>query len=552
MRAAPAVIAVLVLAGLAAPVAAHPFLESSDPAPGETLPEGATVVVLEFGESVDPATLSVTVTGEDGGDLVESVEPLADGRTVRVITAPLSAGSYELEWRVTSVDGHPAEGTLALAVGAGSTAGDAAAEGTTGTWDDIPGGTVALAAETLAGWAFLAGALVTVGLPFVGLVVEPAVPRTWRAAVVGAAGLAVVGGLGVLVTLAYRHGDLVTAVATTGGAVRAVGVVLLAGALGGAALAWRRDRAAATHVGSHTGMASGTAAPLAAASGLALAGLAADALASHGLAGAGAMGIGSAWVMLVGLVHTSAAAVWLGGLVGLSLTARRSREAALAAARRFSPWALGAVVALGLTGVAYADAHLLRWEDLFTTRYGGLILAKALLIVVPLAFAAYHRYRTLPNGQESRLRVSVSLEALALAGMLLLAAHLAASPRPAHDVTGGDLDRGRWHTADSGQYRLTLVTPDPPHPDGGRSPRLRVASEPLPGISLPRPQVVVDPPGRAEASPVDLIRDGDAWVLPARALSRPGEWTVRASLDGPHGPASASWTVTLEPEVTDG
>jgi copper transport protein len=550
VRAATVVLAGLVLALLATPAAAHPFLASSDPAPGESLPEGASVVMLEFGESIDAATLEVTVTDGEGPDLVESVETTGDARTVRVTTASLSPGTYELRWRVTSTDGHPATGTLAFAVGSGGGAGAAggdagAAAGAAPSWDTVPGGAVALFAETLAGWVLLVGALVTAGLAFVGTVVEPTVPRAWRSVVVGTAALAVAGGLGVVAALAYRHGDLGTAVGTTGGAVRVAGVGLFVAALGAAAAARWRLRPLAR---SRSGVRPASSGAFAGAGALALGGLLADSFASHGLAGASAMGIEGAWVMLVGLVHTAAAAVWLGGLVGVSLTAlRASRADALAAARRFSPWGLGAVVALGVTGVVYADVHLLRWSDLLTTRYGGLILLKAGLIVVPLAVAAYHRYRVLPSGRGDRLRRSVPLEALALAAMLLLAAHLAAHPRPAHDVADADLDRGRWQQVERGEYRFTLVTPDPPRPDADAPVRLRVASRSLPGISLPTPEVVVDPPGSAAPHSVALVRDGGAWRLPDDVLDRPGSWELEASLDGPHGAASADWTVRLEP-----
>jgi copper transport protein len=555
VRVATVVLAGLVLALLATPVAAHPFLASSDPAPGESLPEGASVVMLEFGESIDAATLEVTVTGGEGPDLVESVETTGDARTVRVTTASLSPGAYELRWRVTSTDGHPATGTLAFTVGSDGGAGAAgddagASDGAAPSWDTVPGGAVALFAETLAGWALLVGALVTVGLAFVGTVVEPTVPRAWRSAVVGTAGLAVAGGLGVVAALAYRHGDLGTAVGTTGGAVRVAGVGLFVAALAASVVArWRPWARRRPGLGGdfHGGAFAGAGA-------LALGGLLADSFASHGLAGASAMGIEGAWVMLVGLVHTSAAAVWLGGLVGVSLTAlRASRTDALAAARRFSPWGLGAVVALAVTGVVYADAHLLRWSDLLTTRYGGLILLKAGLIVVPLAFAVYHRYRVLPSGRGDRLRRSVPMEALALAAMLLLAAHLAAHPRPAHDVADADLDRGRWQQVERGEYRFTLVTPDPPRPDADAPVRLRVDSRSLPGISLPTPEVVVDPPGSVAPHSVALVRDGGAWRLPDDVLDRPGEWELEASLDGPHGAASADWTVRLDPapEVTE-
>jgi hypothetical protein len=114
-------------------------------------------------------------------------------------------------------------------------------------------------------------------------------------------------------------------------------------------------------------------------------------------------------------------------------------------------------------------------------------------------------------------------------------------------VADADLDRGRWQQVERGEYRFTLVTPDPPRPDADAPVRLRVASRSLPGISLPTPEVVVDPPGSAAPHSVALVRDGGAWRLPDDVLDRPGSWELEASLDGPHGAASADWTVRLEP-----
>lgn len=566
----------LLALSLAVPVAAHPFVETSAPAPGESLAEGSTVVVLQFGEAIDPGSLSVRVVGPDGRDVVESVraDPL-DVRTVRVTTEPLAAGSYELRWEVTSRDGHPATGTLPVAVAAAGTGDGAADPPASRSWNEIPGGVTALVGETLAGWALLVGALVTAGLAFAASVVEPGpVRRAWRATLVGSASLSVLGAGGVLVALAYRQGSLDAVVASTGGSVRLAaacvfGLSLLAAVAATRLDLWRGELVVVAGVA-------------------ALGGLVVDALASHGLAGSSAMGIGAAWVMLVGLVHTAGAAVWLGGLVGLALTAwHDSAESALAAARRFSPWALRAVVAIAVSGVFYADAHLLRWADLVETRYGGLLLLKALLLVVPVSLGAYHRYRVLgsvpasgseavvadggvatgPDGRLAagretvadvtdvarRLRRSVPLEVLALVALVSLAALLAAHPRPAHPVEAADLDRGQFHEVTTEHYRVTLVTPDPLVAGEGAA-GLRVVSRALPGVSIPAPTVVADPPDGAAEEPVTatLTPDGEGqWVLDGSVLSTPGEWELTATVDGPHGPATASWTVVVD-DGTDG
>lgn len=524
---------VLALVGLLAvgtvPAAAHPFVAASDPGPGETLSEGDRVIVLQFGEAVDPSSLDVEVTDGSGENLVRSVSVADDRRTVRVTTEPLSEGRYDVSWTATSTDGHPGTGELTVAVGAGESEASA-------SWSDIPGGTPALVGETLARWALLVGGVVGLGVAIVAGAVEGRRTRgPWRATLAGALAFSLAGGVGIVAALTYRQGDFATMADSTGGSIQLLVVGLLACSLGAAIVARRssRDRLA----------------PLAAAGGLALAAMAADSVASHGQAGASAAGIDGAWVMLVGLVHVVAAAIWVGCLVVLGLTIRsESAEAAVPLARRLSPWAAGAVVAIGVSGVFYADAHLLRWSDLLTTRYGGLLLAKAAIIVVPLAFAAYHRFRIMPaaSGDRSgRFQRTVQLEAAFLVTIILLAALLGAHPRPAHPVESGDLNRGLEHTVESDGYRLSLVTPDPPSTAADRPVTLSVSSQSLPGLSMPTPTVSVESPAGRTRS-VSLEETGDTtWRLPDRVLSTPGEWTVIARVDGPHGPVRASWTITV-------
>lgn len=575
----------LLMAVLAPVAAAHPFVEASNPAPGESLPDGARVVVLEFGEAVDPASLDIDVVGESGRDLVVSVavDPHSP-RTVRITTEPLASGTYTVRWSATSTDGHPASGRLQIGVGT-------ADAGTSASWSDVPGGLPALAGETLAEWALLVGLLVTVGLVISTRVIEPGrTPDGWLPVLAVATALALVGELGVVAVLAYRQGDIASAVGSTGGSLRLVAAGLIAAGCLVATTLLRTGRGSGAGADSltaaDTGLSSGSGSVLlsvlvpvgdgatgrrrsdlvTAVGVLALAALVVDSLASHGIAGASVTSVESAWVMLAGLVHVLGASVWLGGLVGLALIARRnSRADALAAARRFSPWGFGAVVAIGLSGLVYADAHLLRWSDLVSTTYGGILLVKAGVIVIPLAFAAYHRYRVLATARRhlgSGLRRSVPLEAISLALIVGLAALLAAHPRPAHPIEDAETYRGLEHEIEPGEYRLVLITPDPPRPGTETPVRLTAASKPLPGLAIPPPTVTVDPPGPAGPRAVPVTpasgagqgsepaagsdaAPGTVWQLPDDVLASPGTWTVQAHIDGPHGPVTGTWRLVI-------
>src|SRR5699024_6878335 len=84
-------------------------------------------------------------------------------------------------------------------------------------------------------------------------------------------------------------------------------------------------------------------------------------------------------VVIAGTIHVAAAATWVGGLVTIALTLRRSVTAATAAPllQRWSSWAVWITAALALGGVVQAVIGLGRVSALWTTVFGALIAAKA-------------------------------------------------------------------------------------------------------------------------------------------------------------------------------
>jgi copper transport protein len=110
----------------------------------------------------------------------------------------------------------------------------------------------------------------------------------------------------------------------------------------------------------------------------------------------------------VNVVHVGAMSVWLGGLAALLLvlpaatralpTGERSRALA-AAISRFSQIALAMVVAILVTGLVQAYVYVRHPGDLVSTGYGRAVLAKFLLVLVVIGFAAYNRRRSVPRLQ---------------------------------------------------------------------------------------------------------------------------------------------------------
>lgn len=98
------------------------------------------------------------------------------------------------------------------------------------------------------------------------------------------------------------------------------------------------------------------------------------------------------------IVHVVGVALWVGGLVALTWYAgvsRRRSSPLPAAARAFSPLALGALIAVGASGVLNSVVRMYGPTDLVSTAYGRIVLAKVALLAVLVWAGAQHRRRTL-------------------------------------------------------------------------------------------------------------------------------------------------------------
>ncbi|BBY52436.1 ABC transporter permease [Mycolicibacterium arabiense] len=134
------------------------------------------------------------------------------------------------------------------------------------------------------------------------------------------------------------------------------------------------------------------------------------------------------------IMHLVAGAIWAGGLLALLVHALRGGAHADVAARRFSAIALWCFVAMAVSGVVNALVRI-RPEDLLTSSYGGLIVAKVVALGV-LAFIGWqHRRRSvaaLAEDAESRrplIRLAV-VEAVVFALTFGIAVALGRTPPP--------------------------------------------------------------------------------------------------------------------------
>lgn len=105
----------------AAPALAHAELESATPAEGENLGEAPTEVRLSFAEPVEAAFNPIEVY-DQAGVRVDGDDAASDPDDPSVVVASLQeglpAGSYTVQWTVTSADGDPVSGEYSFGVDA--------------------------------------------------------------------------------------------------------------------------------------------------------------------------------------------------------------------------------------------------------------------------------------------------------------------------------------------------------------------------------------------------------------------------------------------------
>jgi len=122
---------VAVVTGTAVPASAHDRLESTDPADGATLPGAPDHVDLVM--SSDPLGLGtqVQVTGP-AGVVSTGATTVVDDTVTQALAADRPAGTYTVQWRVTSSDGHPVSGSFAFTATAAAGTGPSATGSPTG------------------------------------------------------------------------------------------------------------------------------------------------------------------------------------------------------------------------------------------------------------------------------------------------------------------------------------------------------------------------------------------------------------------------------------
>ncbi|MEU7749777.1 cytochrome c oxidase assembly protein [Nonomuraea sp. NPDC049158] len=140
------------------------------------------------------------------------------------------------------------------------------------------------------------------------------------------------------------------------------------------------------------------------------------------------------------MAHLAAVAVWVGGLAAVLVHFRRS-DRLTEVVPRFSTLALACFGAVAVSGVASAWVRLDAVAQLWQTRYGLLILAKAAALVALGVFGQNHRRRTVAGLAERPVRRTfvrlATGEAIVMAAAVGLAVALSRTPPPPSEGGGG-------------------------------------------------------------------------------------------------------------------
>lgn len=109
-------LAVAAVVAMAGPAAAHARLISATPAP-DSMGGPTRTVTLVFSERSVPAFSGFDVYDASGTKLAMRASISDDGKTLSgTLARPLAAGTYRVEWRLASSDGHRMTGNYTFMV----------------------------------------------------------------------------------------------------------------------------------------------------------------------------------------------------------------------------------------------------------------------------------------------------------------------------------------------------------------------------------------------------------------------------------------------------
>ncbi|MBO2942963.1 copper resistance protein CopC [Paenibacillus sp. F411] len=109
---------------------AHSKLTASEPAAGSDVNDVVSELVLTFNENIDPKLSSLTITNAEGQSSALSAVTVTGQEMKAVLENALPSGTYEVQWKIISADGHPIQDKYSFTVTAPEKAADSSENAT--------------------------------------------------------------------------------------------------------------------------------------------------------------------------------------------------------------------------------------------------------------------------------------------------------------------------------------------------------------------------------------------------------------------------------------
>jgi copper transport protein len=405
-----------------ATASAHATMTGSTPAEQGRVEAPPTEVVLRFDQSVTAPPDGIVVLARGGRRVSGAVTQAEGGSVVRAAVQGLERGeSYTVRWRELSADGHVGIGVFTFGVGVEPPPPTEAVGASGMTWRD-----------DLARWALFASLALLLGVVGIRLLVLPRVVdarverRVHALGTLGAV-LALNAGIAGFVTrsanaLQVSGVDLLYADLSPFAEETRFGIAFLVTTLGfGVCLtilvvAWALDRSELRWPAFLLAVALVWGYPLS----------------GHQATEPNASALGQ----VADWVHLVTAMLWVGGVLTLALVvwplAPDLRRVAFV---RFSRIAVVLIGVLVVAGTVVAIERLPTVADLWETRYGQVLLVKLGLVLLALAWGAFHHRVVRPRLERGRAprgvgRSLLGESAVAMAVLLAAAVLVNGSPPP--------------------------------------------------------------------------------------------------------------------------
>ena len=503
---------------------AHATLESSSPADGQSVLTSPSEIRITFSEAVTTISGGLSVLNADGKTVDTGNSEIVGGRTlVAPISETLSDGTYVATYRVLSADGHPVSGSILFGVGNGAL--DRSAQPSSNgdrLWEIIGG---------ISRFIMYLAALVAAGVAFFLAFIHDRAEDRWRIVPFVRIGsiLALFSAIGIVMSQAALLTGKGAGAVTDSNVLRDVLNQNL-----GWSLALLMIGLAAVHLSTDIAK-KVVSQSLALSGGLAV-------TVSFAVWGHATELSPTAISLAANAIHATAAALWLGGLVGLvmvlSLRAPETVRSTAGIIGRFSLVAFWSVIALTIAGLTLtitgSDASL---NSILTTTWGQLILAKIGLTLIVVLIAAWNRRKLVPslitpteNTSELAVRWATLLrtiraEAVLLVAVIALTAIVVNVP-PARTAVVATTDRvDTTQRVDTGTVQLSVD----PAIVGPNTVAVRYADETGQPVNVANSMSIEFSQPSAGLEPITRqvpASEPGVFVIQGNELSIPGTWTI--------------------------